>query len=131
RGLVNPVDEMHSAKPPSVPDVLEFLGDDLAANGYDLDRLVAALLHSRVYQLANAYEGDEPAERHFARAALRPLAPQQYALSLFLASGNASLDPASRAKSYRELESRIAPILKAQTLDGRGDRYESSAGEAL
>src|SRR5438128_2478141 len=82
----------------------------MAANGYDLDRLVAALLHSRVYQLANAYEGEEPAERHYARAALRPLAPQQYAMSLILASGNGSLDPANRGKSYRELESRIAPI---------------------
>ncbi len=131
RGLVHPVDQMHSANPASVPGVLEFLGDDLAANGYDLDRIVAALVNSRVYQLSTTYSGEEPADRHFARAALRPLTPQQYAMSLALASGNGSLDASARAKSYRELENRIAPILKAQTLDGRGDRYEASAGEAL
>lgn len=128
RGLVHPVDQMHSANPPTVPGVLEFLGDDFAANGYELDRVVAALLNSRVYQLATTYAGAEPAERHFARAELRPLSPQQYAMSIVLASGTASLQPTARAKSYRELETRIAAILKAQVLDSGG---EASANEAL
>jgi hypothetical protein len=54
-------------------------------------------------------------------------------MSLLLASGNGSLDRPgqSRDKSYRVLEERIAPILKQQVIDGRGDRYEASAGEAL
>src|SRR5581483_2030503 len=87
------------------------------------DRLVAALVQTQVYQLSSTYEGEEPAERHFARAMLRPLSPQQLAISLILASGP--------AKDYRTLEKEAAPMLKTQFLDGKGDRYEASAGEAL
>src|SRR5205823_1274077 len=109
--------------PPSVPGVLEYLADDFAAHSYDLDRLVAALVQTQVYQLSSTYEGEEPAERHFARATLRSLSPQQFAMSLVLASG--------QVKDYRTLEKEAAPMLKTQFLDGKGDRYEASAGEAL
>src|SRR5262249_33947387 len=53
RGLVQPLDQMHSANPPAVPDLLEWLADDFAAHGYRLDRLVAGLVLSRAYQLAS------------------------------------------------------------------------------
>src|SRR5262249_34631352 len=126
-------DQMHSANPSSVPGVLEYLSDDFAAHGYDLDRLVAALVNTKVYQLSSTYEGEEPAERHFARATLRPLSPQQFALSLLLASGSGSVEAAGqpRTKTYKTLETQAGPMLKAQLLDGKGDRYEASAGEAL
>lgn len=137
QGLVHPVDQVHSANPPAIPDVLEFLADDLAANGYQLDRLIAALLSSQVYQLASTRNkaSERPGERNFARAALRPLTPRQYAMSVVLAAGEAAYDPASapeiRTQRYRDLESQSAQLLRLELLDPRTDRFQSSAGEAL
>jgi hypothetical protein len=137
RGLVSPVDQMHSANPPAVPDLLEWLADDLAEHGYDLDRLIAGLLSSRVYQLASVKAESErqPGEMAFARAPLRPLTPQQYALSMLLATGDGTYDQTAdapaRAKSYRALEGQCGSLLKSGSLDTRGDRFQSSTTEAL
>jgi hypothetical protein len=137
RGLVHPLDQMHSANPPSVPGVLEWLADDLAAHGYDLDRLVAGIAFSRVYQLSSVKpQGeDAPDEKHFARALLRPLTPQQFALSLLVATGDGSLDDArtdaARSKKYRELEGQGSALAKPGVLDGRAEKYQAGTGEAL
>jgi len=137
RGLVHPVDQMHSANPPSVPDLLEWLADDLAAHGYDLDRLIAGLVSSRVYQLASTKSAasSEPMEKDFARAMLRALTPQQYALSFVLAAGDGTFDdaasPEARARRFRELEGQGARLTKPDLLDPRTDRFQSSTGEAL
>jgi hypothetical protein len=134
RGLVHPVDQMHSANPPSIPEVLDGLAEDLVAHGYDLDRLVAAIVLSRPYQLTSTWAGpgDAPGDKHFARARLRPLTPQQYALSLLVATGDGTFDQAegeARGKRYRELEGQAAALTKA--LDARTDRFQSSTTEAL
>jgi hypothetical protein len=134
RGLVHPVDQMHSGNPPSIPEVLDALAEDTVAHGYDLDRLVAAVVSSRAYQLTSTWTGpgDAPGEKHFARARLRPLTPQQYALSLLLATGDGTLDQSeheARGKRYRELEGQAAALTKP--LDARSDRFQSSTTEAL
>jgi hypothetical protein len=133
RGLVHPVDQMHSANPPAIPGLLEALADDLASHGYDLDRLVAALVMSRVYGLASS-GGSEGAEKDFAVARLRPLSPQQFALSLVLATGEDGFDqtPAeARVRRYRELEGQAERLTKPGLLDPRTDSYQTSTGEAL
>jgi hypothetical protein len=136
RGLVHPLDQMHSANPPSVPGVLEWLADDLTTHGYELDRLVAGIVFSRVYQLSSLKPaGEAPDEKHFAQALLRPLTPQQLALSLLIATGDGSLDeartPEVRAKKYRELEGQASALAKPGILDGRAERYQAGTGEAL
>ncbi len=40
QGLVMPLDQMHSANPPSHPELLAWLARDLADHGYDLRRLI-------------------------------------------------------------------------------------------
>ena len=40
RGLVHPVDRMDSSRPPSHPELLDWLTDDFAKNGYDVKRLI-------------------------------------------------------------------------------------------
>jgi hypothetical protein len=134
RGLVHPVDQMHSENPPSIPGVLEWLGDDLAAHQYDLRRLVAGMVQSRAYQLSSRWPNAAPPdERHFARAALRPLSPLQYATSLVLVSGDERLDRAADAESRRkarlELDGRARGLTKF--LDAPAADFQSSVGEAL
>lgn len=137
RGLVHPVDQMHSANPPAIAGLLEYLGDDLAANGYDLDRLIAALVSSRVYQLASTRNTteEEPGEKLFSLGRLRAMTPQQFAFSMVLASGDGTFDQdataGNRIKRYRELEGQIAKIISLQLLDARTDRFQSSTLEAL
>jgi hypothetical protein len=137
RGLVHPLDQMHSANPPSIPGLLEWLAEDLASHRYDLDRLVAGLLSSRVYQRSSARENyAKPAsEKDFARALLRPLTPHQYAMSLLLATGEETFDQAKtaeeRGRRFREMEGRAGRLTNLKILDARTDQYQASTGEAL
>jgi hypothetical protein len=134
RGLVQLVDQMHSANPPSVAGLLEWLADELAANRYDLDRLIAGIVSSRVYQLSSVPAGNDGGPSHFAVARLKPLSPQQYALSMILATGDTTFEQTTadaRRKRYRELENQAATLTKLDLLDPRTDRFQSSATEAL
>lgn len=137
RGLVHPIDQMHSGNPSAVPDLLEWLAQDLAANGYDLDRLVAGIVSSEAYQVSSAREGaEEPASPHyFAQAQLRPLTPEQYAMSLVLALGDegfgAVASPEEQARRFLDLERKAGQLTGPKLLDQRSDRYQASANEAL
>lgn len=50
RGIVNPVDDMHSANQPSHPELLELLSKQFIESGFDLKFLSRAILLSRAYQ---------------------------------------------------------------------------------
>lgn len=134
RGLVHPVDQLHSENPPTIPKVLDLLADDLASHQYDLRRLTAAIVQSRVYQQSSRQTAETaPQAEHFARAALRPLSPQQFASSLLLVTGDgrfgASGDAAARLKSRQELDSRARGLTRL--LDPPTAEFQSSVGEAL
>jgi len=134
RGLVHPVDQMHSENPPSVDGVLELLAEDFSSSGYDLDRVVNTIVSSRAYQLSSTWQSaaEPPAAEHFAVAPLRPLTPRQYAFSAALAAGGEAFDQSaaeSRADQYRDLENRSAGLI--ESLDRRTANFQSSASEAL
>jgi hypothetical protein len=87
QGLVMPVDQMHSANPPSHPELLEWLARDTAENGFDFRRLVRGLVLSRAYSRSSRWESAErPDASLFAVAQVRPLTPAQYAASLRVAT---------------------------------------------
>lgn len=134
RGLINPADQMHSANVPSIPGVLEWLADDLAANNYNLDRLVAGIVSSRVYQLASTPKtaAKPGSEKDFVQAQLRPLTPYQFAYSMMLAAGEPTqIAAADREKFYRQLESQASRFARSKLIDPRSERYQSSTSEAL
>jgi len=101
RGLVEPVDQIHAANPPSHPKLFETLADDFAAQGYDLKRLIAGILHSDVYQRSTRWDqpGNRPPDHTCATAVLKPLSPDQWANSLSFATGHFT---AFRRKLERE-----------------------------
>jgi hypothetical protein len=135
RGLVAPVDQMHSANEPAIEGLLEWLADDLAAREYDLRRLVAGIVSSRAYQLTSAWPTDRPRpeESTYAVAQVRPLSPEQLSLSLTLVT-TGGLDDADNAddreKKYRDLERRSGALVEKRFLDGRGG-YQASVAEAM
>ncbi len=51
RGLVNPIDDLRTTNPPSNPELLDALADDLIAHKYDIKHLLRTIMRSRVYQL--------------------------------------------------------------------------------
>jgi hypothetical protein len=125
---------MHSANPPAVAGLLEWLADDLGANHYDFGRTSAGIVTSRVYQLSSVPASDDPAAEHFAVARLKPLSPRQYAFSMILATGDDTFDQTAadaRKKRYRELENQTGTLTRLGLFDPRTDRFQSSATEAL
>jgi hypothetical protein len=105
QGLVMPLDQMHSANPPSHPELLAWLSRDLATHGYDLRRLIRGLVLTDVYARSSRWEGSEAAPRPslFAVALVRPLTPTQLATSLRLATENpASLPPVVPAEPFEK-----------------------------
>jgi hypothetical protein len=123
RGLVDPVDQMHSANPACVPALLEQLADDFASSGYDIRKFVTAIVLSKAYRLDSRYPGENPPDAgDFAVARLRPLSARQLARSLVVALGNGATDPATIDKQANDL---------IQMLDPRTPDFQSSAREAL
>ncbi len=109
RGLVMPLDQMHSANPASHPELLQWLARDVVNHGYELRRLVRGLVLSNAYARSSRWQGDDPPlDKYFAVAQLRGLAPTPLAVSLRLASA----DPEKMPKKTQEFESYLENLEK-------------------
>jgi hypothetical protein len=109
QGLVMPLDQMHSANPPSHPDLIAWLARDMATHGYDLRRLIRGLVQSKTYARSSRWDGDlAPRPSLFAVALVRPMTPVQLATSLEIAT----TDPAHLPGDLRsdQLEKRILAL---------------------
>jgi hypothetical protein len=85
RGLVHPVDRMDSRHPASHPELLDWLAEDFARSGYDVKRLVRAIVLSKPYQLdSRPNKGAQP--EHFAHALDKPLIAEALYRSLLVAA---------------------------------------------
>jgi len=137
QGLVMPLDQMHSENKPSHPELLAWLARDAQAHNYDLKRLVRGLALSRAYGRTSRWEqpADRPSERLFAVAAVRPLTPMQFSLSLAIATANpvelsARLENGAEwASRRRDLENQAAGF--AREIEIPGDHFQIGVGEAL
>jgi hypothetical protein len=72
RGVVDPVDDLRSTNPPSVPALLDALAADLVKHNFDRKHLIRTVMNSRVYQSSgkkNATNGD--GVKYFSRYAPR------------------------------------------------------------
>jgi hypothetical protein len=127
-GLVMPLDQMHSANPPSHPELLAWLARDLVEHRYDLRRLIRGLVLSQAYARTSLWpEGDAPDPRLFGVAAVRPLTPLQLATSMWVATTN----PASQVPGTLEaqLEDRARGL--ARLVAKPGEDYQIGVAEAL
>ena len=132
-GLVNPLDQMHSANDPSHPELLDWLARDIAAHNYDLRRLTRGIVLSKAYSRSSKYDGQMPPGKLFAVARLRALTPMQLATSLKIAT----IDPESFEKvKPEELEKRIEQIENgargfANSIAQPTDDFQIGVSEAL
>ena len=121
RGIVHPMDEMNSKNPPSHPELLDWLAKDFAAHGYDMRRLVRAIVLSRAYQLATWAGSNPPAPEAFAAAAEKAIPAETLARSAGIASGRVAEDAALRlafAEAFPDILPRVprATIQQAMLL---------------
>jgi hypothetical protein len=134
-GLVMPLDQMHSANPPSHPELLDWLARDLVEHGYDLRRLERGLVLSQAYSRTSRWEGETvPRPYLFAVARVRPLSPPQLAASLRLAT----TDPATLQAPLKpeEIEKRIEALEAgarglADLFEQPREDFQIGVGEAL
>ncbi len=109
RGLVMPLDQVHSENAASHPELLDWLARDVAEHSYYLKRLVRGLVLTNAYARSSRWDGDKlPDDRLFAVASVRPLSPMQLATSLKLATA----DPQSLPTERKKLDDRIDAIEK-------------------
>lgn len=103
RGFVNPVDDFNESNKPSHPEVLERLARDFSDHGYDLKRLIRIIVSTNTYQLSSKPSmNNQDDRRHFSRALLRPLTPEQLFYSLIHAANLQEIVKARGADKFEE-----------------------------
>ena len=135
RGLVHPLDQMHSANPASHPELLEWLSRDLVSHQYDLQRLIRGIVSSQTYARSSVWDSasEPPSADLFALAIVRPLSAHQYSLSLRIASLNPETIVATTATEWpnrRDELERNADDL-ANQFEVPGENFQIGVDEAL
>jgi hypothetical protein len=88
QGIVHPIDDFSDNNPPSHPEVLQLLADQLVAHDFDLRFLIRTMTMTRVYQATSRQTHSSQVDTtQFARSALRGLTPEQFFDSLAEATG--------------------------------------------
>lgn len=132
-GLVMPLDQMHSENPASHPELLTWLGRDMASHGYDLRRQIRGIVLSKTYSRADKWTSDTPpAASLYAVAQLKPLTPYQLMTSMRIAAS----DPAQFEGKPEDVEKRLESIEASargysNQIATPGDDFQISVTEAL
>jgi mono/diheme cytochrome c family protein len=101
RGLVEPVDDMEQA--PWHPDLLDWLAEDLVANGYDLQQTIARILTSNAYRMVAVDEAEPARAFVFRGPSVRRLTAEQFVDALGSITGVWHAEPAG------DFDFRVAP----------------------
>jgi hypothetical protein len=136
RGLVHPLDQMHSANSASHPELLDWLARDLISHKYDLQRLVRGIVLSQAYARSSEWSGStaSPAQDLFAVALIRPLSPRQYSMSLRMASAAPeTYKPESTGDEWQKRRDELERNCEgfAHQFEQPGENFQVGVDEAL
>jgi hypothetical protein len=140
RGLVHPLDLDHGANPPSHPELLKLLADDIAARKFDMRGFLRELALSQTYQRSSEQSSDakEPEPASYTVALLKPLTPEQLAWSLMQATGLTDAErqalgtKATEAALYTRLSSNVAPFVRTfGNAAGQPQEFDARLDQAL
>jgi hypothetical protein len=136
RGLVHPLDQLHSENPPSHPELLDWLTRDTVEHGYHLKRLIRGMVLSDAYARDSRWtgEGEPPPDDRFGQAVARVMTPKQYALSLSIASASPDkypleVKPEDWAKTREGLENTANGL--SRQMEYPREHFQVSVSEAL
>jgi hypothetical protein len=135
RGLVEPVDDMRPDNKPIAPAVLDTLSRDFAASGFDLRRLLRALVLTQTYQLSSRSEDSDPSRTlHFAQMNMKSLTADQLydciAVATRQATMSGSRNDALGLMRFDDM-SRAAFIEKFRAPAGQVTDYHAGIPQAL
>src|SRR5262245_7502628 len=100
RGIVQPVDDMHTANAPSHPELLDLLSKRFIASGFDLKFLTRSIVSSRAYQrTSRPGEAPEKQAALFGRLSVKVLSAGQLYDSLVTAFGPPAPERGVKARS--------------------------------
>lgn len=123
RGLVEPIDDFRPTNPPSHPDLLKALAQDLRDHKYDLRHLIRRIVSSQAYQLSstpNATNQDD--DLNYGRAPT-----PRHSAEVLLDAVHDALGVPPKFKHYKKAPSAIAlPGIKGAHLDKKphhNDRF--------
>ena len=51
-GIIEPIDDIRAGNPPSNPELLDYLEDELISSGFDVQHIIRLICQSRTYQLS-------------------------------------------------------------------------------
>ncbi len=121
RGIVHPTDAMQTE--PWNSDLLDFLGSDFAAHGYDLKHTLRLIATSAAYQSrCEVLSGNEPAQYHYAGPRAKRMTAEQFVDTLWQLT-----DAAPTRMDAKFLRGKLDPGLAA-TLKLTGKWIWSSDG---
>jgi hypothetical protein len=140
RGLVHPLDMDNPSNPPSHPELLTLLADELAAGKFDVRAFLREVALSQAYQrgseVPTGVKEDEVAPLAVAR--LKPLSPEQLAAGLMQATGLTDVERKALGASLNEaalharLAGNVAPIVNAFAgRPGNAENFDATADQAL
>jgi len=114
RGIVHPLD-LHTAENPAThPELLAMLADELAAMDFDSRAFIRELALTRTYARSSIpspnLTTDDTADGVYAVAVLKPLGPEQLALSLMQATGIVASTRASLHHSLFDADPKFAQL---------------------
>jgi hypothetical protein len=140
RGLVHPLDLDHPANPPSHPQLLAMLADDIGARKFDIRGFLREVALSQTYQRSSeappSVKQVEPGQ--FTVANMKPLSPEQLAWSLMQATGLTDAErqtlgaKATEAALYSRLAGNVAPFVATfGSPPGTPQHFEATLSQAL
>lgn len=108
-GLIEPMDDLNLANPPSNPALLDYLSDGFVRSGYDMKWLHREIASSRTYQLGRRpNETNALDERNFSRAVIRRLPAEAACDAVTLATAS---DEARKAMDRDPVSGRAIGLL--------------------
>ncbi|MFM7151687.1 MAG: DUF1549 domain-containing protein [Gemmataceae bacterium] len=140
KGLVDPLDMDHGANPPSYPELLDLLAGDIAARRFDMRSFLREIARSEVYQRSSELPENVEARKLpvHAVAILKPLTPEQLAMSLMQATGftdvhRQALGPkVTEASLHARLAGNIGPFIQSfGSNPGTAQSFEARMDQAL
>jgi hypothetical protein len=118
RGIVHPVELDHSENPPSHPLLLAMLTEELAAQHLDIKLFLREIALSKTYQRSSRRESADPNQPAandslFTQTILKPLSPDQFALSVMQATGETDVHRQAINPDALELDDQLKAKLKS------------------
>ena len=92
--IIEPIDDIRAGNPPSNPELLDYLEDELISSGFDVQHIIRLICQSRTYQLSvetNTWNEDD--QINFSHALPRRLSAETLLDAVYTVTGSQTKFP--------------------------------------